>query len=106
MTEPRNDCWEILGVWKGCKDDGLSSVLVPVNELLELVPRLTRQWLRSLSPQSQGKRVGGYLDARQGRPRPDTRSKHTRSEAAKELTATAWARRGAARRATGMTSTC
>jgi hypothetical protein len=42
------DRWEVLRVWNGCKDDDQSSVFVTVNELLELVPTLTRRWLRSL----------------------------------------------------------
>ncbi len=40
--------WEVLRVWKGCKDDDQSSVFVPVNELLELMPTMTRRYLRNL----------------------------------------------------------
>ncbi len=40
------DRWEVLRVWKGCKDDDQSSVFLPVNDLLDLVPSLTRKWLR------------------------------------------------------------
>ena len=42
------DLWEVLRVWKGCKDDDQSSVFVPVNELLELMPTMTRRYLRNL----------------------------------------------------------
>jgi hypothetical protein len=42
------DKWEALRIWKGCKDSDQSSVFVPVNELLDLVPKLTRLWLRNL----------------------------------------------------------
>jgi hypothetical protein len=38
----------MLRVWKGSKDDDQSSVFVPVNELHELVPTLTRRLQRSL----------------------------------------------------------
>ena len=34
--------WEALRIWKGCKDSDQSSVFVPVNELLDLVPKLAR----------------------------------------------------------------
>lgn len=47
FNETQNQ-WEVLRVWKGCKDDGQSSVFVPVNKLLKLVPKLTRLWLHNL----------------------------------------------------------
>ncbi len=42
------DRWEVLRVWKGCRDDDPSSVFVPVNELLDILLSLTRKWLRRL----------------------------------------------------------
>ncbi len=64
----RHGSLEVFRVWKGCKDDDQSSDFVPVNDLLDLVPSLTRKWLRRLFNDKTSDK-GGYLNVRQGRPR-------------------------------------
>jgi hypothetical protein len=50
--------------------------------LIDLVPSLTRKWLRGLSLQGQGKHVGGYLDVREGRAAATTSARVTQAAAA------------------------